>query len=35
MVRLCERQGFLAATKPDDPQVVQVSLALEPEPAIS
>jgi acetyltransferase len=35
MVRLCERHGFKAVTKPDEPQVVRVSLALEPEPAAS
>jgi acetyltransferase len=35
MVRLCERLGFQSAMKPDDPQVVRVSLALGPEPSIS
>jgi acetyltransferase len=35
MIRLCEREGFQSATKPDDPQVVRVSLTLEPEPSVS
>ena len=26
MIRLCERHGFTSSTKPDDPQVVRVSL---------
>jgi acetyltransferase len=31
MVRLCERQGFEAAPRPDDPQVIRMSLTLELE----
>ncbi len=35
MIRLCESHGFASSTKPDDPQVVRVSLEFEPEPSAS
>ncbi len=35
MMRLCERHGFESAAKPDDPQVVRMTLSLEPEPSVS
>ena len=35
MIRLCERHGYTSSTKPDDPQVVRVSLSLDPEPSAS
>jgi acetyltransferase len=33
MIRLCERHGFQTTVRPDDPQVVQTSLVLAPEPS--
>jgi len=34
MIRLCEREGFRPTVKPDDPQVVRMSLDLTSEPSV-